>query len=181
MIIIIDGVDLSGKTTAIEKIAKHFNSGFTIKNNYKPRKLVDSDRIYFQYWTILKTLRDEFSSDRLIILDRFFPSQAVYSILRGKDEMFSKDITALDNFCKNMDIIYIYLNTPLSVLEERYDKRGDEHITKNQLKELYNRYQIFFKHTQMKKIMIDTRIENWLEEVENFINETKNKLEEMKR
>lgn len=169
MIIIMEGPDLSGKSYAIEKVGKHFNSGFTIKNNYKPRTLDDSPMIYLKYWEILKMLKHELFTDNIVILDRFFPSQAVYSYLRGEDEMECIDIKTLDNFCANQNVLYIYIDTDELELEKRYMERGDEHIKFKDIKELKERYDKFFELTKMKKLKIDTRQDGWLNKIDGAI------------
>ncbi len=166
MKLIIDGPDLSGKTYAIERIAKKYNSGLIIKNAYKPKKKTDSIKIYNQYWKILSIAENY---KQAIILDRFFPSQAVYSILRGEDEMTSSYIILLEVYCKKHGFKYIYLDTSLEVLKERYDQRGDEHIKKEQLLMLKNRYDKYYEQCTLDKIKINTLDEDWLQQVEKFV------------
>lgn len=169
MKLIIEGPDLSGKTYAIDRIAKHFNSGFTLKNNFKPINKISSATIYKQYWHILNLIKKE----PFVILDRFFPSQAVYSYLRGVDEFISREINGLDLYCKENDFIYIYLDTPMNILLERYDQDGDEHIKKEELKTLKERYDQFFEITIMKKIKLNTLEKDWLKKLEVKLNEYK--------
>ena len=169
MIIIIEGPDLSGKTYAIEKIAKHFNMGFVLKNSFKPKSLEDTNAIFAQYWNILNIV----SNQRFVILDRFFPSQAVYSYLRGEDHFGHSEIRALDNFCAKAGILYIYLDTAWSDLKKRYDTRGDEHVTKDMLSVLKERYDEFYEMSKMDKIRINTLKSNWLKTLEAWINEHK--------
>ena len=169
MIIIIDGPDLSGKTTAINIISKHFNSGFVLKNSFKPKNKQNSYDIYNQYWTIFSMVKE---LDMLVILDRSFPSQAVYSYLRGQGEMRHVEIISLDKWCVKQEVKYIYLDTPLEELEKRYDIRGDEHITKEQLATIKSRYDAFYEQTNMQKMRLDTMKDGWLKEVEKFIGGT---------
>lgn len=171
-VLIVEGTDLSGKTTAIEKISKYFKDGLLIKNLYKPKTYPDQE-IYSQYWKIFAMYKSFMGHDYFLILDRFFPSQAVYSILRGKDEMFSHDIKELDEFCSSEDFIFVLLDTNVEELEKRYDKRGDEHIQKKDLTIFHERYEIFFNTTKMKKIKINTLNTDWLETLEKFINKNK--------
>lgn len=173
MIIIIDGPDLSGKTYAVERIAKKLNSGFILKNTFKPRTLEDSPKIYKQYWDILNIISDYEQSDNIVILDRFFPSQSVYSYLRGEDEFEHPEVQALDTFCEAVEVLYIYLDTPLQTLLNRYDERGDEHIKKEMLIKLKERYDNFYEKTEMKKVKLNTMSLGWLDEINNRILEHK--------
>ncbi len=164
MKLIIEGPDLAGKTTAIEKIAKHYNSGFIIKNCYKPKNLAMTDAVYTQYWKILAMI-DKLDFKDVVILDRFYPSQAVYSYLRGRDDIFAKEIDELDDFCKLHDFVYIYLDTDLDTLKDRYKQRGDEHIKIGNLINLKVRYDTFYEYTKLRKYKVDTTEENWLEKL----------------
>lgn len=165
--IIVEGVDLSGKTTAIEQIGKYFNEGFILKNTYKPREPSDK-QIYLQYWNIIKLIKKYHD---LVILDRFYPSQAVYSYLRGEDEQYCEEIMHLEQHCAENNFLLIYIDTPLVDLQERYNKKGDEHVNFQQIRDIKRRYETFFKECDLPKIAIDTTKKNWLKEVEDFINE----------
>jgi thymidylate kinase len=165
-VLIIEGPDLAGKGFAIEKIAKSFRNGFLIKNLYKPHEHTDS-KIYKQYWAIMKMCEKQ----EFIILDRFFPSQAVYSYMRGEDEMKSSMIALLDEECTKKGYIYVYLDTTLENLENRFDQRGDEHIQRKDLMKLRQRYNKFWQQTNMPKIKIDTTKLGWLERLQDFVKE----------
>jgi len=168
MILIVEGPDLSGKSYAIEKIAKHFNSGFVLKNSFKPKTLEDTKEIFGQYWSFMPFIVDR---EDIVILDRFFPSQAVYSIFRGEDHMKHGEVHALDTFCKEAGFLYVYIDTSSKRLQDRYDKRGDEHIKKEQLDMLKSRYDEFYFLTEMKKIKINTLDKDWLDKLEAWMYE----------
>jgi thymidylate kinase len=162
MKLIVEGPDLSGKSTAIEKIGKFYNMGFTLKNNFKPRNKQNSSEIYAHYWEIINLL----SNQPFVILDRFFPSQAVYSYMRGVDELYYAEIFALDNHCSETDYIYIYLDTTLADLEKRYKDRGDEHIAISDLRKIKRRYNTFFRNTLMTKYKLRTTEKDWFEKLQ---------------
>ena len=169
MKLIIEGPDLAGKTTVIETVAKFYNKGFTLKNNYKPKTRKDSKLIYEQYWMIINLIKDQ----DFVILDRFYPSQAVYSYMRGQNELESPQIRLLDRECRK-DYLYIYIDTPLEELKERYLKRGDEHVSIENLDLLKTRYDRFYELTSLKKLKLDTSDCSWLEEIKNFVREAEN-------
>ena len=170
MILIIEGPDLSGKTTAIEKIGKFYNKGFTLKNNFKPKTKENSEQIYKQYWHIINLIVGE----DFVILDRFFPSQAVYSYMRGEDELFHYDISILDSYCSKENFVYIFLDTPVAELKRRYIKRGDEHITLGDLRTIRQRYEDFFGFSKMVKYKLDTTESDWLDKLNQFLMEVEN-------
>lgn len=166
--LIIEGPDLAGKSTAIEQISKHFKKGFLVKNLYKPDHSHDLE-IYKQYWEMLKMINN--SSINFFILDRFFPSQAVYSILREDDEMNCEEIQELESYCVNNEFVYIYITAPLFTLQSRFIARGDEHIKIEQLALLTTRYNQFYEQTKLPKIMINTMHTDWLKNLDLFIQE----------
>lgn len=171
-IIIVEGSDLAGKTYFIERFAKHMNSGITIKNNFKPNNKDSTSSIYKQYDTIMNLAR-AFSKclDKLVILDRFFPSQAVYSFYRGVCELEDTRGKILENVALGLGVKIIYLNTPLPVLLERYDKRGDEHIQKEDLKTIHARYETYMHNSKLPVLRLNTLEEGWMEKAEEFVNE----------
>lgn len=172
MIVIVEGCDLAGKTYAIERIGKYFNSGFILKNTYKPKTCIDSDRLIAHYWEIVTIIMsyNQRNSEDLIILDRLYPSQAVYSILRGVDELDNREIKVLDKFfAESLNAKMIYLDTPIELLQTRFQERGDEHIKMEQLSLLKQRYETFLGQTRLPVLKLDTTKENWLKEVEVFI------------
>jgi len=170
MIVIIEGCDLAGKSYAIEKIGKHFNSGFTLKNNFKPINNDSPEKIFAQYWTVINLVKT-FSENTggLVILDRFYPSQAVYSILRGVDEFEHPVIIELEEFCKENDVKIIYLDTPLKVLKDRFLERGDEHIAFDQLKLIKERYDAFMAFSTIDVLYLNTLELDWLKKVEDYL------------
>ena len=170
-IIIVEGCDLSGKSYAIERIGKHFNSGITLKNNFKPKSISHSALLFAQYWKIINfiTSYDSPDSKSIIILDRFYLSQQVYSFLRGREDMQHKEIFAIEKYCKEQEFKLIYLDTPLKTLQSRYDIRGDEHVSKDLLAKLKSRYDDAFNISILDKMKLDTTKEDWLKDVEEFI------------
>ena len=164
-ILIVEGTDLAGKTYVIERIAKFFNSGFILKNTYKPHTSLDTRKIYAQYWNLyyMAWVYNVADPTNLVLLDRFYPSQAVYSIKRGRDEIDSSDVSLIEAKLHSDKTSILYLDTPLEEMEKRYDKRGDEHIRKEELKMLKERYELFLSKTKLNVIRVNTMEENWFE------------------
>ena len=171
-VLIIEGPDLSGKSYAIEKIGKAYKTGFILKNLYKPTKARDGN-IYACYWNIINKVLDQ----PFVILDRFYPSQAVYSYLRGEDEMESGEIFAIEKFLLDQKLnkfIIVYLNTDLKTLKKRYIQRGDEHIDISDLRKISERYEIFYNLTKLPVICVDTMEDGWLIELKKAVSRLEN-------
>ena len=185
MILIIEGVDLVGKSSAIEKIAKHYNSGFILKNSFKP-KTKDNKEIYEQYITILRLI-EGYETQNLIILDRFYPSQLIYSVKRGRDEMVDlynpptntdeerPDLTSMPEYVeellKSKNAKLILLTATPDELRRRYENRGEEHLTIGEVIDFKDRYDTFFEKCSLNRIRVDTMNEDWFETVKLFIDE----------
>jgi len=165
MILIIEGPDLSGKSTAIEKISKHFKTGFLLKNLYKPDTKED-DVVIVQYWRMMNMALS--FKDSLFIFDRFYQSQQVYSVLRGGGEMGRNELLEIEEFLIPHDVYYVQLSCPFTELSERYKKRGDEHVSLQQLKKIWRRYDDCYDLCKLKKIKIDTRKEGWIKDIEKL-------------
>jgi len=177
-LVIIEGTDLSGKTTFIERLAKRLNNGFIIKNTYKPRSIEEKDKIKDQYNYLLSLIRraaktDE--EDRFIIMDRFYQSQMCYSYKRGEDDFGDRFYTRFENRLirvENLEVYYIWINVDVETLETRFMNRGEDYIDMQDLKILNDRYKKYFDRSVLKKIdvvnqdgNIDSKIEDlvkWL-------------------
>ncbi len=168
-IVIFEGCDLSGKSTAIEKISKKLNSGFVLKNCFKPK--TDDAMIYYQYESIIASIMTylDRQPNEVVILDRFYPSEAVYSYLRGYDALNSEFIKTMDTMCNGLNVRLILIETPLKELERRYMFRGDENVDVKDLETLKSRYDEFFKNSKLDKIRVNTMDENWETETIKFI------------
>jgi len=165
-ILIIEGPDLVGKTAAIEKITKHFKRGFLLKNLYKP--VVKGDKtIWAQYWRMINMA---YTTEGLFILDRFYQSQIVYSILRGSDDFLHPEAESIEKYLRlKKDVFYIYLTCNEEELEIRYMKIGDEHVNLEQIKQMQDRYDRYYdEDCKLPKIKIDTRDETWLKQIEDL-------------
>ena len=142
-----------------------------MKNAYKSKVKKDSNFLIKHYWNIIRMIStwEEHYPEQLIILDRFYPSQAVYSYLRGIDEMENLDIKNLDMYCNQLCVKMIYLDTPLKDLKDRFKSRGDEHVKEDMLDNIKTRYDVFLGLTKLEVLKLDTRQEDWLKKVEEFI------------
>lgn len=179
-IVIVEGSDLSGKTTFIEKLSKSLNNGYVVKNTYKPRKPEDSKKIQEQYNHIITMLRKSAKidlNDRVIILDRFYPSQVVYSYLRGTDEKNGRFYKRIEERMQNIEsaeVFYIWITAPMTHLLDRYDKRGEDYLSKADLKKINERYEVFYHNCKLKKQVIinpdGASIEEAVGKAINFLN-----------
>jgi len=133
--LIFEGCDLVGKSSLIEKmnltkIKGNPNFSFQDWQNYIS---IISQNTYF----LLKNFQHlNFALDRLAISDYVY--NKVYS--RNVDV---SHINLKQDF-KNSKIVYVTVSS-VSILEKRYQERGDEKISFDKVKMLYEEYETFFK------------------------------------
>jgi len=183
VVIIIEGTDLAGKSTVIEKLAKQFKNLNTliIKNCLKPADLTETENIYEHYRTIITMClvhKQTYGDDSIILLDRFYPSQLVYSYLRGRDELEDYEVGEGDGeeiedlLLKLFDVRLIRVAADPEVLEKRFIERGDEHVDINQIYELDKRYDQFMAFTNLRYYQFWNNKPEDLENIKNLVDFT---------
>lgn len=156
--IIIEGVDKSGKSTIIEKMKNQFERGLAIKNMIKPRDASkeETKRITDMYDHIL---RISSCQEVTYILDRFYPSEIVYSVLRGNDRFEDTDFMNIvkdwENNISN-DTLFVLLETDPAIVAERFKICKEDYVKEEQIKMLQERYNRCFEMSKLPKIKLDT-------------------------
>ncbi len=167
MKVIVEGVDLAGKTTFLEKLSKRMNEGCILKNALKPRAEGDTAKLKQQYEDLLAMA--EAQPEMLVFFDRFYPSQLVYSVLRGHDDMSDAWYSEFEttSFQTRSCLIMIYEDD--GELTRRYRLRGDEHVSEEQMLTLSKRYDIFFENCTLPKVKLWSRDPEYIEKAIAFI------------
>ena len=175
MLFIIEGVDGGGKTTLINELIKKF-PGVTLKITDRPTdaSVGQKDKIITWYWKIIEAVQIMNGGrmrDNNFILDRFFPSEMVYSAKRGYDGFLSQALQTVENKVASLDHMLVYCDPGLETIHERVNKRGDDYVVSADLDMLHARYELFFKNTQLNKIKVDTTkpVEECLELIQQAI------------
>jgi len=181
MIIVVEGPDLSGKSTLANNLA--------ISLGYKLIKWPYSSKILEKCpdesgETFLKTI--EQFKDVDIVLDRGFISNIVYCDLYERNY----DNSYIYELVKKLDVMFIQLNPSEEVMTTRYINKGDELVDSNDLSKLKSLYE---QHSDglrcchdwdVRTIYIDDINYNPLEETLKTIKMTKTQaklLESIKR
>lgn len=172
IVFIIEGVDCSGKSYLIDGLCKKYPS-IVIKNTMCPTKK-DKNQIreYKRYILSILSFVNHNRFNKTMILDRFFPSEIAYSLVKRKyDAFLDRDYKEMEKSLASLNHLYIYCNPGLEVLNKRFKKRGDEHIVLKDIKNLSKRYDRFFRQTIMNKLELDTSkpIHKLLEIIEDKI------------
>lgn len=160
MRIIVEGVDKSGKSTIIEKMKNQFEYGIAIKNMIKPRNTSkdETQRIKNIYEEI-EVISSNINSEYIYILDRFYPSELVYSVLRGndrlEDEKFLNWIKIMEKAMRHNTLL-VLIETDAETIAERFKKCGEDFVREDQIKLLQERYNKVFEMSTLPKIKLDT-------------------------
>ena len=172
-VIIVEGCELSGKSTLVELLQKHYPS-LTIKDTTRPKddSFEERRKKKATYMSIFNFLHD--NPLRTIILDRYFPSELVYSkVKRGYEAFNDLEYRDLQEMLLRMDqeVFIIICKPPIETILDRYKKRGDDYIKEDDVAEIMERYETFYEETKLSVLNVDTRNtkEDLLKEVISFI------------
>lgn len=156
-VFIIEGVDCSGKSTFLDFFIKNWGDGILIKNCYKPRTS-ETTQIKRQYFDI-KNIIDKADSVGFnnFFIDRYYPSQLVYSIKRGKDDFEDEWFWRFDDLMSRTNkyrVHLILITEDVEEIKKRMKERGEEYIQENEVEMLQKRYLEFFDRSKLKKIKL---------------------------
>lgn len=136
MIVILEGSDGTGKSTIAKQIEKGFrfeyiHEGYTDDTEEKEARIL-------RMLAILMTKDVKVIYDRTTLIDDF-----VYNFLNKKESTLTKYKSIILEILKKCKIIHLQL--PEQIRRERFDERGDQYITNDQIEEINKQYQLFYK------------------------------------
>ena len=149
-----EGVDKTGKTTLAEILLKKYPGAILIKQN---RKSLPNLKEVFR--KMLKVLSD-LPGEGPIILDRFYPSQMVYSILRDEEDLDNLFYKMFENILVQHDSLafeIIYCTADDKTIKRRFEEDNEEYVKQDQIALLKRRYETFiYDITKLKYSIQDT-------------------------
>lgn len=130
MAIILEGVDCSGKTTFAEKLAE--KTGFEIVkgSSFETSKLGAAGM--YKFMSDLLKRKD-------IIIDRLYLSNLIYGAKYNYPMMTRRQYAILSDMTNSFSLV-VYLHAPVSVIQYRMLKRGDDMIEIDDIEDILNRY-----------------------------------------
>lgn len=175
MIIILEGIDKSGKTSVIQDLEKDVlvNSiVWKVHNKPKTGNRRDQDKIWTAYSELFHQALATHKKIN-VVFDRSYPSELVYSqVKRRYDAFYDLRWWELDKSLKD-DVVLIYCYAPEEELKKRFFLTGEKHLTESEFPKILGRYDWFLQRTKLPTLKLDTtksRSEN-IAEMQKFINE----------
>ena len=110
--------------------------------------------------------------NHVFILDRYYQSEIVYSILRGNDRLVDPNFK---NWVRDMEsairhnTLFVLVETDAETVAERFKKCNEDFVKEDQIRMLQDRYNQVFAMSTLPKIKLDTTklgIEKSLELIE---------------
>jgi len=133
VLIILEGVDLAGKTSIADRIGRHFVSTYSgrvirLKAGQPDPNVSALD----EYEIGLYPYREDIlSKDTLVICDRWHVGELIYGpLLRGYSRLTLPDFERIEAFLTSLGAYRIIVQPPnMSTLIRRYNKRGDDLVS----------------------------------------------------
>lgn len=139
MIIVLEGPDLAGKSTLARALQSHAeSSGITAKiNKCGPLKRDPID----EYLVPLVDMTMTNPTESLWILDRHHVGERIYGpILRGSSKLTPAQWAYVELVLDTMCAVKVHVTASVNTLHTRYDERGDELLTWDQIRNAWLRY-----------------------------------------
>lgn len=134
MIIVIEGADLTGKTTLVNKIKENDNI-IHVTYDSLPGNIKDNNLGDFIKYVDKQVLNIIFKiKNKTFIFDRFMLSEIVYSEVLNRKSFYTINDIMINNF------YYIILFCSDSILKKRYEVRKDRHLDINNIIKINETY-----------------------------------------
>lgn len=161
MIIITCGCDATGKTTLIEQLSKELNynivkgSSFQITGNKTNKELFES-------------FTDLLETDN-VIFDRYIYSNYVYAPLYEDYSVLTEEqVRFIERELKG-DAIVIYLTASTETIKQRFETRGEEYVSIDEIDKIKLGYEKVLMHSDLPVYTYNTSIISTEEIVEDIM------------
>lgn len=159
MILIIEGIDKAGKSSVISDIRDLQKDAIVFKLANKPKdgSIEQLNRVYVAYVELFAQAVRLSNEGRLIIFDRAYPSEMVYSVKRGYDALLdSPKWRKFDKVLSNEHALVIYCYAPKEIIEKRFETDKEEFMSVKEIDEFTTRYEHFLGITELPYIKVDS-------------------------
>lgn len=162
MIIIFEGLDGVGKTTIAKQICKEYNYKY-IHESYTDDVKEKELRIIDMLLNMMTGLVVVY--DRTTLIDDF-----VYSFLNKTESTLTQYKPIIIEMLKKCKIIHLQLDE--KIRKKRFEQRGDEFVSDENMKQIAEQYDLFYKDLpNVQYIEIDDDNEKNIEKIIRSVNE----------
>lgn len=143
-IILLEGADAAGKSTIAQRFSDYYtDAGLVVTRVHNgPPSTVSGKSLYHIYRNQLElAVVVRKLADRITIIDRSFPSEAVYGpVFRGQSLLTPKQTAKLERYCIKHNIWRIGVVAPDAIRRARMDCRGESFDRQPDVAAMYNSY-----------------------------------------
>lgn len=147
MLFVLEGPDLSGKTTFADELEKYLRYVGTVDSIHRWSRGPLRGSPWSEYLSPLADIHRyryspvSASSSKCFILDRWHVGELVYGpLLRGTSQLDLAQARYLDLVLDTLGAVKLYFSTPWKAVARRYWTRGDELISLDQLSAVHAGY-----------------------------------------
>ena len=133
-VVILEGVDGSGKSTFADKIAALVPHDYEVIREHKGPL---TGPVWDEYVTPLMNIRD----DQFLIADRWHVGEMIYGPLyRGKSEVTPAEERLIELLLARMGAVRIIMQPGLSTVRKRLGDRGEDFLLAENVKQVHDFY-----------------------------------------
>jgi len=157
MIIVVEGLDKTGKSTIIQDLTSLHSGAVVFKLSQKPFDNSEKEiqKVKTSYVELFNQARKLSKKGFVVIFDRAYPSELVYSIKRGYDAFSDPFWIQLDHDLAN-DISILYCTAKKETIVKRFLEQKEDYAKEEEISLLLERYQKFISMTLVPVTTIDT-------------------------
>ena len=140
-VIVLEGPDLAGKTTVARWLQAELTQRGVISTYIKRGPIRDDPMT--EYLRPLDALANDprFNVSHTLILDRWHVGELIYGpLLRGRSELTAQQANYIEMVLQTLGCAFIHVTTDVSILEDRWDIRGDSLIKREWLRRISDEY-----------------------------------------
>ena len=147
-VVIVEGVDGSGKSTFVERIAAKLREETDANVITAHKGVPESDSMLVEYFDPLKAL----GPNDVLVADRWHVGEMVYGPLYRGESKMKPIIGSFEKFLDEIDAVRIVMAPTLELVVHRLKSRGEDYLQPGHVRhvwEFYNAYAQVFDYYKL--------------------------------